>query len=259
MLIYRDNALFADQTMRWLKGKNRKYVIVFSDGKVYTQDDPADVVLEIPPPTSAEIADAIKSLPPSALLEFANSVMTVVEDDDLVNDYIHDELGKVQKQKYNRFLIFLMFAAMCLSFVFAFLFQRKLLRNTGSQVASDKSRRAMKQQKHIQARERQWAAHVLLDKMCVAIANRNYNDWPGFPLGMNFGNSRESQAIFKEMTKASNLYKSKSSGYWSRSRLRQLERDTIQWTTWFSEHGISVKLDDSQDDDPNVVDASVVH
>ncbi len=266
MLIYRDNALFTDQTIRWLKAGNReggirKYVFVVSNGVEYTHLDPADVEIEIPPPTGEEIVDAIKNLPPSAMLEFANSVATVVEDDDLVNDFIHDELDKVEDGKLNRILLFLMFGVICLSFIAAFLFQKKLLRNTGSEVAAEKSRRAHRQQKSIQARERQWAAHVLLDTLCVDIANRQYNDWPGFPLGLELGDTRDGIPIFKEMTKASNLYKSKSSSYWTRSRLRQLESDTTRWRQWMAERGLKMVRPDvvmaATSQSMGVVDASL--
>jgi len=238
MIIYRDNALFADQTIRWLKRKKQKYVLVISDGKEYSSHVPSDVVLDMPAPTSKEIVDAIKNLPPAALVEFANSVATVVEDDDLVNDFLHDKIDNVSDGKLNRFFIFLMFSVVCLSFIAAFLFQKKLLRHTGSEVESEKSRRAQQQQRHIQARERQWAAHVLLDSFCVDIANRHFNDWSAFPLGLELGDDREAKSIFKELTKASNLYKTKQSSYWSRNRLRQLERDTIRWRAWISEKGI---------------------
>ncbi len=43
MIVYRDNALFTDQAIKWLKGSNRKYLLVISDGMPYEALDPSDV------------------------------------------------------------------------------------------------------------------------------------------------------------------------------------------------------------------------
>jgi hypothetical protein len=233
MIIYRDNALFTDQAMQWLVAGKRKHVLVISDGRSYTAQVPEDVELDLPSPSQKDVLDALKNLPPSALLEFANSVATVVEDEEMVNDFIHDSLDQIPDVKMNRFLMFLMFAVMACTFVVAFIWQKKLLRQTGSEVAFQRSRRDWKQRKTAQSRERQWAAHVLMDALCVDLAGQRYNDWPGFPIGLEFDDDRESKAVFKAMTKASNLYKSKPNSYWTRSRLKQLEQDVDQWRAFF--------------------------
>ena len=229
MIAYEDNDLFAYQSLLWLKGENRKHVMVICNGKVQPSLDPSDVELSIPPPSASEVMEALRSLPPSAMLEFGNSVATVLEDQNMVNEFIHENMDKVSDVQMNRFLIFLFFGLICLTFVVAFVLQKKLLRQTASVVASQRKRRELKQRKSQESHERQWAAGILLDSICIELANRRYNDWPGFPLGLNLDDDPESKFIFRSMTKASNSFKSKPQSYWNRKRLQELEQELFAW------------------------------
>ena len=233
MIAYEDNDLFTYQSLLWLKGKNREHVLVICNGKVQPRLDLSDIELSIPPPSSEEVLDALKNLPPSALLDFGNSVAAEIEDQNMVNEFIHQTVAEIPEVVMNRFFIFLFFGLICLSFVIGFVWQKKLLRQTASVVASQRNRRESKQRKSQESNERQWAAGVLLDSICIEVADRRYNDWPEFPLGLGLEDDPESKFIFRSMTKASNHFKSKPRSYWNRTRLRELEQELFAWREFF--------------------------
>jgi hypothetical protein len=194
--------------------------------------------------------DALENLPPSAMLDFANSVATVVEDEGMINDFIHDTVDKIPQRDLSRFFIFLMFGVACLTFVAAFLFQGKLQRQTASEVAFKQSGRERDELKVVQMRERQQAAHMLLDRFCVLQAGRRFGDWPSFPTGLRVESDRESKSIFESMTKTSVLYRSKQSSFWTRKRLANLEKTVQQWQTYFdSRPGLEVDAELVQSND----------
>lgn len=233
MMMFRDNDLFTDQTIKWLKNDRATKMLILVNGAEYSPLDPSEVVIDLPPPTKEEVFTALKNLPPSAMLDFANSVATVVEDEDMVNDFVHDTMDKIPERSLNRFYIFLLFGVACLSFVVAFLFQGKLQRQTASQIAFKRSSQEQAELKVIQARERQQAAHMLLDKFCMDLAGTRFSDWPSFPTGLDVDDDRESKNLFKSMTKMSVLYKSRPFDFWSRKKLGQLEKQVGKWREYF--------------------------
>ncbi|WP_075084056.1 DUF4350 domain-containing protein [Mariniblastus fucicola] len=234
MIVYGDNARFADQTIKWLKDGKRTKLLILVDGEESTSLDPADVIVDVPPPSQREVMDALQELPPAAMLEFANSVATVVEDENMINDFIHDSLDRVPESAMNRFYIFLMFGIACLALVVAFVCQRKLQNKTASVVAFKRSRNEQNDIKKIQFHERQQAAHFLLDKFCVHQAGRRFNDWPSFPTEMVSGKDRESKSVFESMTRMSILYKSKPTSFWTRNKLAKLKNEVERWREYFA-------------------------
>ncbi len=161
MLIHGDNALFAFQAMNWLKGENqrgenqrgenqrgqnRTHLLVIADGSVESAVDPSGIEVTLPPPTRQEVLDALKSLPPSAMLEFGNAVATVVEDENMINEFIHTNVDKVRPVVMRRALILMSFAAICSMTIFTYVWQKKLMRQTASVVAF-KLRQAISQKR----------------------------------------------------------------------------------------------------------------
>ena len=233
MIACKDNDLFAYQSLLWLKNESRTNVLVIVDGEVLPPLDPGNVEVLPPPPSAEEVVEALKSLPPSALREFGNSVATVIEDQNMANEFIHDSLDKVSDVEMNRFLIFLFFGLICLACIVAFAWQKSLMRQTASIIAAQRKQRELKNRKSQQMNERQWAAGIILDSICIEAADRRFNDWPGFPIGLNLDGDAESRSIFRSMTRASNLFKSKPASYWTRQRLQELEQEMFAWREFF--------------------------
>jgi hypothetical protein len=233
MLIHGDNTLFANDTIKWLKHDRCRKLLVLVDGTEYPMLDPTDVVVNVPPPSQEEVMDALKDIPPSAVLDFANSVATVVEDENMVNEFIHDSVDKIPKSAFNRFYIYLLFGIACLSFIAAFLFQRKLQSHTASEVAFRRSRGQQVDLKAVQFVERQQAARFLLDKFCFDMDNRQFGDWPNFPAGLVAADDSESKNVFESMTKMSVLYRSKPTKFWTRKKLASLEKEVNHWRSHF--------------------------
>ncbi len=233
MIIYGDNALFANQAVKWLKNGRSKKMLILVDGLEHSALDPSGVAVDVPAPSRREVIDALKDLPPTAMFDFANSVATVVEDEDMINNFIHDSMDKVPELAVRQFYLVLMFCVACFTFVAAFLCQGKLQRKTASVVAVKRSRQQETGQKAVQFHERQQAAYILLDRFCMDFANRRFSDWPSFPTGMNVDEDRRSKNLSKSMTKMSVLYKSKPVNFWTRRKLAQLERTVGAWRAYF--------------------------
>jgi len=218
MLIYGDNARLANQAINWLQNEKLQKVLILVDGSEHSSLDPSDVIVDVPPPTTDEVMDALGNLPPSAMLEFANSVATVVEDENMVNDFIHDSMDKVSNAALNRFYIFFTFGVVCLSFLCAFVFQRKLQRQTASEVAFQRSSREQIDLKEVQFRER---------------PGKRIGHWPSFPTELDLGDDGESKSIFESMRKMSIQYKSQPTEFWSRKKLAKLEKEVLRWREHF--------------------------
>lgn len=233
MIAYKDNDLFAYQALKWLKANHCENVLFVVNGEPLATLDPTDVELAIPPPSRKEVMDALGNLPPSAVLDFANSVASVIEDENMVNEFIQENMDKVSPVQFNRFLLFLFFGMICLTCLVAFIWQKKLMRQTATVIATQRSSRERKDRKSHEQFERQWAAGVLLDSICMELADRRYNDWPGFPIGLDWEEDDESKQIFDSMTQSSNLYKTKSASYWTRKRLLDLEQEVLGWRAYF--------------------------
>lgn len=240
MIIYGDNALFADQTVKWLKGGDVKKVLVLVDRYEQVLLDPSDVAVDVPAPSQKEVLDALTNLPPDAMLDFGNSVATVIEDEDLINNFIRESMDNVPDSVLRQFYLFLMFFVACFALVAAFVFQGKLQRQTASGIAVKKSLQREVELKAIRFRERQRAAYVLLDRFCMDVADRRFSDWPSFPTGLNVDEDRKSKNLFKSMMKMSVQYKSKSATFWTTQKLTQLEKAVAQWRAYFEDRPAAV-------------------
>jgi hypothetical protein len=243
MIIYGSNAVFAQQAVKWLKNDQLKKMLILIDGAELSSLEPSDVVVDVPAPTREEVMDALQNLPPAAMLDFANSIATVVEDENMVNEFVRDSVDKIPPKYLNRFYVFLMFGIACFTFIAAFLCQGKLQRQTASELAVKRSNYEEVEMKMIQAGERQQAAHVLLDRFCMDLANRRFSDWPSFPTGLSVDDDRQSKALFQSMTKMSVLYKSKPASFWTRKKLLQLDRLVEQWRSYFAGRSNPVDLE----------------
>ncbi len=242
MLMHGDNAVFAQDAMLWLSGfketsKARKHVLVWNGNKALQTVDIAGVDVELPPPTSKEVLDALKSLPPSALIDFGNTVIAKVEDEDMVNDLVHRVMDNQSDKNIDRFWILLSFGLISLFALTTYVWQKKLLRFTASDVAAKRSAAADKVRKNNEAFERQMAVEVLLDTFCVEVANRRYYDCPAFPNELVaagvYGKENEINRMFNSMKKVNQLYNTKASKYWTKQRLLDLESEIEKWKSFF--------------------------
>lgn len=241
MLLCGDNARFTNQVWDWLKGQDRRHVLVIADGKVILEIDPSQIEIEtvIPAPTRQEIMDALGNLPPSAMLEFGNAFATVVEDENIVNEFIGEIVDSIPRKEINRIMIFFGFGLICLISMVTYVWQKKLNRNTASELAfqrfSKQKKLAAGHGTQKGAWERQRAAGMLLDSFCLEIANRRHADWPSFPDGLGAimgvdGPSIE-KPVLKSMKKATRKFKTKQCSYWTAKRLGRLEQDVSNWKT----------------------------
>jgi len=241
MLMHGDNARAAKQAMEWLKGQNRKRVLVIADGIVQTAVDPADLNVELPQPTREEVVDAIKDLPPSAMLEFGNAVLGVVEDENMINEFVNAQMDRVHQQKINRFFMFLVFAMACVFAVFTYAWQKKLRRRTISDIANMKAEEKKKTEKRFKKMEasnsklyfeRQMAVLAMLDSLSLDYASRRFEDLPNFPEGFELGADEHGVAIASAMKIVGADYRNQPRSYWTEKRLLFVEAAVNHWRTY---------------------------
>ena len=242
MLLQGDNAKAAKQSLEWLMGEYRKKVLVLVDGSVQAAVNPADLNVELPQPTREEVVDAISDLPPSAILEFANSVLGVVEEENMINDYIQAQMDQMHPKKVNRFLIFLAFAMACLFGVITYTWQKKIRRRTVSDIANYKARVNRKADKRLKklgasrsklSFERQMAALAMLDSFCLDIASRRFEDLPDFPEEIDIGSDEHGIAIKAAMKMIGSDYRSQPRDFWTEKRLLAVEGAVSHWRAYF--------------------------
>ena len=242
MLMHGDNARAAKQSLEWLMGGNRKRVLVLVDGIVQTEVNPADLNVELPQPTREEVVDALKDLPPSAMLEFGNSVLGIVEDEDMINEFVNAQMDRVPQKKINRFLMFLTFAMACLFAVFTYTWQKKLRRRTISDIANMKARGKKKTEKRIKKMEashsklcfeRQMAVLAMLDSFCLDHAKRRFEELPNFPEGIEIGADEHGVGIASAMKIIGADYRNQPRTYWTEKRLLAVEGAVNHWRAYF--------------------------
>ena len=242
MLPHGDNALLAKSTLEYLKGRNRSSVLILNNGIVMKAVTPADLEVDLPQPTREEVIDAMKELPPSAVFEFANSVIGVVEDENLVNDFVRGTIDNIHPKKVNRFWIFCAFAIGCLIATWTYLFQKKLKRTTSSDIAFQKAEYNERNQKKIASSfagksklcfERQMAVLAMLDAFCIERVDRRFNDLKRFPDELEVANDEFGTAIKNAMRQISNDFRFKPRDFWTTKRLLGVESAIEHWRRYF--------------------------
>ncbi|MEM9943351.1 MAG: hypothetical protein AAF939_17435 [Planctomycetota bacterium] len=234
MILHGDNALFAQRSLQWLMSNKRTKVLVWdaAGGPVFPEDlNSLDV--EIPPPTRREVINALKNLPPSKILEFGNEVAGMMEDQNLVNEFLREISSKISTKAMNRFLIFFAFACAFLFSFFVFVGQKRLVQRTISEIESEKVVKQKKGNRNQDRIERLMAADTLLDSFCLEVANRRFRNWGNFPEGLSVGNDERSQRMFKAMVEARKKFESATPKYWTAKRLAELEFEVNHWRNYF--------------------------
>ena len=250
MLMHGDNARAAKQCLEWLSGEDRKKVLVLVDGVAQPEVNPADLNVELPQPTSEEVVDALKDLPPSAMLDFGNAVLGVVEEENMINEFINAQMDSFRPQQIRRFWIFVMFAIACLFAVITYTWQKKLRRRTISDIANIKAlenRKAAKRLKKLESNqskacfERQMAVLAMLDSFCLDFTNRRFEGLPSFPEGVSVGDDEHGVGIKSAMKMIGSDYRSQPRDFWNEKRLLAVEGAVAHWRAYF-ESGMSKTL-----------------
>ena len=242
MLPHGDNALLAKSTLEYLIGSERTNVLILKNGVVMDAVDPLDLDVELPQPTREEVIDALKDLPPSAMLDFANTVIGVVQDENMVNEFVKEQVDRARPPVVNRFLIFCAFALGCLVAAATYFFQKKMNRTTGSDIAYQKAEHKQRLQKKLSKSEasksklcfeRQMAVLGMLDELCLKRVDQRFNDLAKFPDDLNIGNDEHGTAIKRAMKVIHDDFKSKPRVFWTTKRLLGVEKTIAHWKEYF--------------------------
>ncbi|MDG1873468.1 MAG: hypothetical protein P8J27_06130 [Mariniblastus sp.] len=238
MLMCGDNAVVAKLSLQYLAGLNRKYILFVGNGEIQQKVSPSDLNVEIPQPTREEVVDALKELPPSALLEFANSVVSMVEDENLVNEYLGASVDKIRPEIVNRFFIFLAFVVACVVALVVYIWQKKLLRKSTSDIVSAKAERNRKDKNRFGKKdaskakltfERQMAVLAMLDSFCLEHIDRRFNDLAAFPDELHLPDDVLGLAIRDEMRVVGDDFKMRPRAFWTKKRLLRVETAMSRW------------------------------
>ncbi len=241
MLMHGDNALAAKQSLEWLAGERRKHVLVLVDGVPQSQVNPADMNVELPQPSEEEIVEAMMDSP-WAMMDFGNSVIGLLEDEDMINEFVNAQTDRIRRPVLNRFLIFTAFAMACVFALITYTWQKKLRRRTVSDIANIKAIERRKKDKRLkkteasQAKlcfERQMAVLAMLDSFGLDFANRRFGDMPDFPEGLGIGNDEHGVAIQHAMKTIADDYRNKPRLFWTEKRLLAVDGAVQHWRAYF--------------------------
>ncbi len=233
MLMHGDNAVFAKQAVQWCKGSGRTKVLVLDNGAERFPVDLNEMEVELPPPSRDEVVEALKNLPPSMLLEFGNAVASVLEDENMLNEFATSVADDIRPKAMNRFLIFLAFAAACLFSFVVFSNQKRIRQKTASGVAVDLEKAKKRTSKAQEQIERQMAVEAMLDSFCVDVASKRYKSWVDFPKALEVSDAPGTNAMLIAMDNTHKLYHSKPPTYWTQKRLLETENEIDQWRGFF--------------------------
>ncbi len=223
MLFHLDNSKFAIQAMQWLKGEDRKHLMILNRGRLDVPSDPRFVDAELPPLTKDMVLQALKNLPPDGIASFGNELASIVQEEDLVNELLTTSIDKVSDVKYLRALIFLATAMLV-----AFLFYRSITSEgtlqpaLGTDVLDGKTDQSGKMERRIVARE-------LLARFYGQTTGGQF-DIEMFPSGMMLlVDASTAKPIWKSMERVRKNVHRKSGSWWTERRLSKLQAELNAW------------------------------
>lgn len=238
MIALGTNGQFAQNTIMWLRENGQRNQLLFIvNNEVMKASDPDQLMILPPPPTREQVLNTLKNLPPEVLLEYGNEVARSIEDSNLINDFLYGAVDKVSERSMTRFWILFSFAAMTMFCMVTYIWQKKLLRKTASDVSLRRQKVFAGRQKIHAATDRQVAASMILNAFCLDVANRRLDDWPMFPQGLETGQSAESSLMINAMSDFHQALRSQPAKHWTPQRLVELEASVNDWRRQMAKTG----------------------
>lgn len=240
------NARFAQNIVLWLSQKGqRKKLLIMVDGVPMTPTDPMELAVLPPPPTRKEVLDALESVKDlpfwtmmGAMRDFGNLISKDVQESNMVNEFIHKTTDNISDRNLSRLLILISFVSILMTGLVAYIWQRKLLRKTASDVATKRQKMFSERKTLAGFQDRQLAASMILNAFCLDLSNRRLDDWPMFPQGLDVGNEPEAVAVINEISDFHQSFRSQGAKFWTTKRLMELESASIQWRRYFVQIGM---------------------
>ncbi|MGI9519620.1 MAG: DUF4350 domain-containing protein [Pirellulaceae bacterium] len=229
MLIHGDNARFAMQAMAWLSEGGRKNLLMVVDGNVATPADPRGVDVQLPAPTRDEVLNALKNLPADKLLEFGNTMATVVEDENLVNEFLSVVIEELDERIVMRTVLFLATAALGLILFLRYAGSESMLQEPSDPHArQDRLKNATGKSRY--ADDRKLAALQLVQKFYFDVTEGARRDVSNFPNGITVDSSvGDRSSIVRDLKKTGRRLGGYSSSWWTTQRLRGLQSSIEKW------------------------------
>lgn len=238
MIALGTNGQFAQNTIMWLRENGQRDQLLFIvNNEVMPASNPDQLMILPPPPTREQVLNTLKNLPPEVLLEYGNEVARTIEDSNLINDFFYGAVDKISDRSMTRFWILFSFAAMTMFCLVSYIWQKKLLRKTASDVSLRRQKVFSGRQKIHAATERQVAASMILNAFCLDVANRRLDDWPMFPQGLEAGQAAESGLMINAMSDFHQALRSQPAKHWTPQRLVELEAAVNDWRMQMAKTG----------------------
>ncbi len=237
MLIHGDNARFALQAMAWLAEGGRTNLLIVVDGRVKAPADPRGVDVQLPPPSRAEVLEALKNLPPDKLLEFGNTVAAVVEEENLVNEFLATIVEELDDRVVMRTLIFLATIILGLWLFLKYAGSESMLQEVADPwVRADRLKEAVSAKSRF-ADDRKLAALQLVQKFYFVASDGTRRDVRNFPDGITVDAAvADRVSILRDLKKAGRHLRNPGSGWWTTERLRWLQSSVEQWNHLHDNH-----------------------
>jgi hypothetical protein len=225
MLFFDDNAKLAMNVVAWLREPDRTTVLILDERRVIAPPSPADVEVELPPPTPEEVMEALRKLPPEVLVDFGNAVAATVEEENIPNELIAYLMERIPARHYARFLLLLP------TVLLALVVTRRLFSDAAYDgAAPEPGEVGRRKARDRPARERQQAARELLERFRAEAAASSDVPWKVFASRLQIGGRlRATRRLRRALVKASRRLEPESHRYWTRRRLTTLETNLREW------------------------------
>jgi hypothetical protein len=246
MISRNDNARFAIQAMEWL-AQGRSKVAFVIDGELADLASADEAELRLPPPTREEILEALQNLPADKLLEFANVMATMIEDENLVNDFL-----AVSEESFSeRTLKQILFSALTLVagfFIWYGFFSRDSMLDSLLEKQGGLEAMSGVPVKLVAGKQRRHAAKMLLTAFLqrIGTGTRSLENGPPPVFGARAADGKVDPGLQKQLSSDMRSVLDRRDSWWTARRLRRLETRVGEWTRL---HELGLLVYDEQEAD----------
>ncbi len=230
MIVHGDNARFAIQAMQWL-GEGRQRVAFAIDGQLANLAGADEAELRLPPPTREEILEALQNLPPEKLLEFGNVMANMIEDENLVNDF----LAVTEESFSSRLMKQIIFSALTVVagfFIWYGFFSRDSLLDSLFEKQGSVESGSGVPLRQVAARQRRHAAQALLSGFLqrFGVPGGSLEKSASLQLETRSADGKPDGTPQKQLSRAIRSVLDRKDSWWTPRRLRRLETQVGEWT-----------------------------
>lgn len=231
MLYQMDNARLLLQALNWLSEGSHNHVLIRVDDEVVNPPNPTYQEVNLPDLTPEQVRRAISSLPPEMMLQVGNEVAAVMEDENLINEFLEMPFENVSKRHLFRGLLLTFTSCLVALLLFRYMRSETTLQDVAGTETSDtgSKKRGWFGRRRKAASERHTVARELVGRFYARATEGRYHHYVGFPAGLELVNCENEKEVLAGMRETGKSLKWKSRRWWTQTRLQELQTKINFW------------------------------